>query len=241
MLLVDLDDLRAENSVPWPLRYNRRGFLEINDVDYIDKTPTCVYEKLQAFIENTGLVINRSDRILLLTTPAVVGYVFNPAVFYFSIDKNNAMNFVAAEVHNTFGESHIYCLTQDSWNAVQRSFRSHKRFHVSPFLSRKGYYDFRFFISEDEVMVEIELHQEECMVLSTSFAGHLIPLTSSNLFKSFIRIVLTTLFTEIRILRNASNLFFTIRLPFFNKPERLYDTSESPQKGFISKIKLPFR
>ena len=239
MLLVDLDDF-PNHSTPWLIKYNRRGLLSINDTHYIDKSSLGLKQKLLRFLDQMEATIDTSDRFLLLTTPALAGYSFNPVVFFFILTADKSIKAIAVEVHNTFGESHIYYLDKDSWDEAAGIYISNKRFHVSPFLARNGYYEFRFLLTASEVNVHINLYQDEQMILGTTFTGRLIPITSKSLFRFSINLATTVLLTELRILQNAYKLFFRLRLPFFQKPERLEGTSDSPSKALISNMKLPF-
>jgi cyclopropane-fatty-acyl-phospholipid synthase len=240
MLMVDLTKIQKARQLPWPLQYNRNGMISIRDRDYIDASSQHVYDKLESIVSNSSSRIVTGDRVLLLTTPAVLGYCFNPAVFYFICDTNESIKGVVVEVHNTFGESHVYCLSRETLINNNSSYKANKEFHVSPFLDRSGHYEFRFKLSEYVADISILLHQEGQQIMTTRFIGNLIPLTTSNLLKSFPGIAISVLLTEFRILRQAYKLFFKKKTPFYEKPDPLKDTTISPSKGYISRLKIPF-
>ena len=49
-------------------------------------------------------------RVTLVTNLRVLGYVFNPASFFLCRDARGTLRVVVVEVHNTFGERHLYTL-----------------------------------------------------------------------------------------------------------------------------------
>ena len=49
-------------------------------------------------------------RVTLVTNLRVLGHVFNPASFFLCRDGADVLRVVVVEVHNTFGERHLYTL-----------------------------------------------------------------------------------------------------------------------------------
>lgn len=90
-------------------------------------------------------------RIELHTMPAVLGYVFNPVSFYLVFSPAGALCAVWAEVSNTFGQHHDYCLRHDDGRAILPGdrFTATKALHVSPFFQVEGQYVFRFVRGDD--------------------------------------------------------------------------------------------
>ena len=132
----------------------------------------------------------KAHKILLVTMPRVLGYVFNPVSFYLCLDDDQALRAVVCEVHNTFGEQHSYLcanpdhspMTSDQW------FEAEKVFHVSPFLPRTGSYKFRFDLKVDRLGIWIDYYdQEHQKQLLTSLLGSLQPLTARSLRHAFFR------------------------------------------------------
>tara|TARA_B100000029_G_scaffold300446_1_gene293394 strand:+ start:276 stop:1085 length:810 start_codon:yes stop_codon:yes gene_type:complete len=240
MLMVDLEKILGERQLPWPLQYNRNGIIAIRDIDYIDRSHQHIYDKLASKVSTTSSRISTNDTVLLLTTPSILGYSFNPAVFYFICDNKARLKGAVVEVHNTFGESHLYCLSQETLIAKTNSHKANKEFHVSPFLDRSGHYEFKFELSESCVDISIRLYQEEQLMMATKFVGHLTPMNTSQLLKTYPQIAISVLLTEFRILRQAYKLFFKNKAPFYEKPDPLNNTSVSPSKGYISRLKIPF-
>lgn len=82
----------------------------------------------------------------LVTTPAFLGYSFNPVSYYYLYSAAEELKLVVLEVNNTFGEKHVYVLNADSpKNPPPRQGYSfagtmEKMFHISSFNHRSGSY-----------------------------------------------------------------------------------------------------
>ncbi|KZT68081.1 DUF1365-domain-containing protein [Daedalea quercina L-15889] len=84
----------------------------------------------------------------MLTMPSFMGFEgINPLTVYYCYDTRDCLFMVVLEVHNTFGERHVYFLDEEmAEKQVLRSGGSRfrwtisKDFHVSPFNTRKGSY-----------------------------------------------------------------------------------------------------
>ncbi|CAM9307084.1 unnamed protein product, partial [Hapterophycus canaliculatus] len=106
-----------------------------------------------------------AGRVQLLTHLAYLGYCFNPVSFYYCLDETERkIETVVAEVSNTpWGEMHCYVLnpktqgvevvSRDHGNDTDADkeeaegpvrYRFDKDFHVSPFMSMKHTYDWKF-------------------------------------------------------------------------------------------------
>lgn len=134
-------------------------------------------------------------RIVLLTLPRVLGYVFNPVSFFFCLDKQNNLRAVLSEVANTFGERHCYLSFHEDRRAITQDdiLLTEKIFHVSPFMKVKGHYLFRFAYGEKNLGVWIDYYDENGHLLATSLSGKRVPLTTKNLLRCFFRYPLVTL------------------------------------------------
>ena len=132
----------------------------------------------------------KTQHIILVTMPRILGYVFNPVSFYLCLDDKKALIAVLCEVHNTFGEQHSYLcanpdhmpITADQWLEAE------KVFHVSPFMERCGHYKFRFDLKTNKLGIWIDfydMHQQKQLI--TSLIGNFTPLTPYNLKKAFWR------------------------------------------------------
>jgi len=190
-LCFDLDDLKRLPRKWLALnRWNLFSFYEhdhgVNDGASLDGWIRNVLRKWN--------LPEADGKIVLLTLPRVLGYVFNPVSFWFCLDKNGNLRAVLSEVRNTFGERHCYLSFHDDHRPIRNDdwLRAEKVFHVSPFMDVKGHYLFRFVYRDDKIGVWIDHHNEDGAMLLTSVIGERRPLTSANLLKCFIRYPLVT-------------------------------------------------
>lgn len=159
-------------------------------------------------------------KIMLVTMPKVLGYVFNPVSFYLCLDAEGRLRAVIAEVHNTFGEVHAYLcahpghapISETDWLSAQ------KQFHVSPFLPRAGEYRFRFAPGRGTLAIQVNYHAEDGRAqLMTSISGELEPLTAASLRRAAWRYPLVTLKAMTLIHWQALKLVFR-RIRYISRP-----------------------
>ena len=236
MLLINLDDLAPIGKLPKLFRYNRFGILSISDAHYIDDSSKSINSKIHNIFD-VRMGNSEFTKCILLTTPAIFGYSFNPVSFYFLMNNRDQIIGCASEVHNTFGESHVYILDSTKHDLLKRSVFTHpKQLYVSPFIERSGEYSFELNITDNFIDIKIKLLQMNKKVFTSEFAGIPIPLTNANLVKSFVRIFTTVIMTEIRILVQAYILFARKKLEFIRRPVPNTGTINSPSAGYIKKI-----
>ena len=129
LFALDLDELDA---LPGKLRLfsrNRRNLYSFRDGDFLP-TGERLHHPSSAGIENSKSRIQNlksrvvaqlatqgidlaGGRVLLVTLPRVLGYLFNPVSFYFCYDHTGAPVAALAEVTNTFKEMKPYLLGPD--------------------------------------------------------------------------------------------------------------------------------
>lgn len=241
MLLLDVDILDQQHMLPYFLSYNHWGIFSIKDEKYIDSSNEHIKGKIcRLFPTSEG-----SDKYhyLLLTTPRILGYSFNPASFYLKVNDSTGLEAAAVEVSNTYGESHIYVL--DAKEHCQNGaivFKHQKQFHVSPFIDRSGEYKFQLAFGDSLIDIRIDLFQRDERVISARFNAQYAGFGKWCLARSFLTIAATVLLTELRILIQAATLFLLRKkVRFFKKPRPLKDTGANLSPGFISKLKIPFK
>ncbi|KAJ1984668.1 hypothetical protein H4R34_000502 [Dimargaris verticillata] len=146
---------------PVPIfRCNQPALFSIYTRDYLradSTTDRTLHEALLHALRSKGHQFAPFDHVDLVTTPRVFGYGFNPISFYFCYhatpsstptlpdpkETHLQLSCVVYEVHNTFGEKHIYVMTQSADTSRTPRFPTHtlpRVFHVSPFNDRQGYY-----------------------------------------------------------------------------------------------------
>ncbi|TCP11810.1 hypothetical protein EV683_11134 [Crenobacter luteus] len=163
-------------------------------------------------------------RAELHTMPALFGRVFNPVSFYFVYDERDALVALWAEVRNTFGERHDYCLRRPDGGPIGPgdSLVAVKRLHVSPFFRVEGRYRFRVRDPRDGAcVVRIDYGREEGSAdFSATLSGRARVLTKLGLIAPLCSSALVLL----RIHWQALRLGFK-RVPFFGKQGRPSDTT----------------
>jgi uncharacterized protein len=92
-----------------------------------------------------------------------------------------------------------------------------KIFHVSPFLELGGEYLFSFAVTGNSISVAIDLTDSEGMLLRTSVAGRLTPLTSGGLLRALLANPLMSLKVIALIHYQAIRLFLK-RVRHVRKP-----------------------
>jgi hypothetical protein len=163
---------------------DRRNLFGLRTRDYGDGEPVAWIAR----ILREWNVPEADGDVTLLTMPRVFGYAFNPVNFWFCHDANGGLRTVLAEVNNTFGERHTYLCAHDDRRIISATdvLTARKIFHVSPFLERGGEYLFRFAVVEGAISVAIDLCDNDGVLLRTSIAGALTPLTSGGLLRALL-------------------------------------------------------
>ena len=239
MTLINLEETNG-NRLPWFLKSDKMGIFSIYSKNYINENNVPISDKLTGFYCHT-LLPDEELTWMLLTTPRCLFYSFNPASFYFGLDQHGELKLAAVEVHNTFAESHVYALESvpgDKSDSISGT--KSKEFHVSPFIEDYGQYSFNLHITDARIYIRIVLFQEQNKVMDVNFRSKVYPLNNSNFFRYFFKLMGSAFLTEIRILREAYVLFFRRKWKFIKKPVLRPNSTKSPSKGIISRLKLPF-
>ncbi len=148
--LFDLDELAELERRLWLFSVNRRNVVALCDRDHFDG----VAPLKQAVLE---LVDDPSvERVLVLTQPRVLGYVFNPVSFYWCYRGDGSLACMVAELNNTFGERLPEVLRGPGLRYEQR-----KRLHVSPFFGLDQRYEYAFSQPGDEVWARIHVRDDD--------------------------------------------------------------------------------
>ena len=123
---------------------NKANLVSFQDPDHIDRRAGATKDKVPRFLKRAGLDLS-GGKVYLLTSCRVFGYVFNPISVYYCHARSGRLEAVVAEVRNTFGEQHLYLLTEplnlDNGLSARR-YRARKVMHVSPFISMDATYEF---------------------------------------------------------------------------------------------------
>ncbi len=159
MVLLDIDRWEEAARVSPFVSCEAFNVLSLRQGDYLWHRAGTLRERLAAQAEADGVALPAGP-ILLLTHPRYLGYGFNPISLFYCLDEGGAVAQVAAEVHSTFGERHLYWL-----NAANRDARgfhyADKELYVSPFNGMDNTY--RFGLAQDErgLTVHIDSYRGE--------------------------------------------------------------------------------
>lgn len=133
-----------------------------------------------------GYAAPADSRILLVTLPRILGYLFNPVSFYFCADASGRPIAAVAEVTNTFREVKPYvvpfCAETGRYHV-----RVPKHFYVSPYSELDLAFDFTFAAPGEGLSVQIDDYAGQTRTLATTLRGRRVPLTSIRLLALTLR------------------------------------------------------
>ncbi len=215
----DLDELAdLDRRLPF-FGYNRLRPVSLFDERYLAEGAGSLREKLFCYLKAKGCD-DRVRKVMLITSPSYFNRVFNPVSFYYCLAADKSPVCMVAEVNNTFGDRHLYLLTEraDARHGFPVIYTVPKAFHVSPFNNMEGIY--RFYISAPgrDLHIRIHLIRDGEMILSASIRGESIPLTPKNHLMTLMKNPIMPWKTVPRILGEAFRLFVGKGLPFFDRP-----------------------
>lgn len=208
--LGELDELAARSRL---IGRNRRAILGFRDADHLPGGSTDLDRDIRGVLRADG-VEARDWQITLITNLRVFGYVFNPASFYLCRDRAGALRRVIVEVHNTFGERHLYVLRPSADQGPAFEAGMAKDFFVSPFISLDGSYAVHVRDDAEGVRIAIALRQGGAPMLSTSLVLGRRPLTDRALLRALLRYPFVTQRTIVLIHWHALRLWLR-GAPFF--------------------------
>ncbi|MBH9551696.1 DUF1365 domain-containing protein [Inhella gelatinilytica] len=215
-LMLPMRSLRIR---PEPaLHRNRRAWVSFHDADHgeggEDALAWC-----EALLEREG-IDGVDGEIWLQCFPRVAGHAFKPVSFWYCERRDGTVRAVLAEVHNTFGERHVYLLEGEGL-AYGAEVQARKVFHVSPFAKVQGQYRFRFHRrtgSDARCIARIDLDDDSGRaLLQTSIAGQLEPLSAAALRRAALAQPLHSWMLVARIHWHALRLWLK-GVPWFSKP-----------------------
>jgi DUF1365 family protein len=217
---LDLDELiELDRSIPG-FAVNRRGLVSFHDRDHLDGRAVSTRDRLLAFLQTQGIDL-AGGKILLLTQCRILGYVFNPVSFYFCHGTQGALRCVVAEVNNTFGERHLYVLSNrqnlEPGREEHAAYRAAKVMHVSPFVSMDAVYDFDFAPIGDRLSITIRESEAGVHFFDAHLRGRRMPFTGRSLARVLFRYPLLTLRVIAAIHWEALRLYIK-GAPFHRQP-----------------------
>lgn len=142
-------------------------------------------------------------RITALMNARALGYVFDPLTLFWCHGTDRRLRCVLAEVHNTYGERHVYVLRPDEYGRADVA----KQFLVSPFNPVEGMYRLSIPEPEQRLAVRITLQRSAQPPFVASVIGHRVPVTTRSILRAQIRAPLSPWLTAVRIRRQGIALW----------------------------------
>jgi DUF1365 family protein len=187
---IDYVLLDPEDDGPLPALFSRNGrnLVSVHDIDHGGAPGQGRGVAWVRQVLDTHELQFQRGRILLLTQPRVLGYVFNPVSFWLCYDTDEELRVVIAEVSNTFGDRHSYLCHTDNMSPITPDTAMHaqKIFHVSPFQKVEGGYTFRFNITKDRIGIWIDYSAGKGGLIAT-LCGPRTPMTTGGLVRAALR------------------------------------------------------
>jgi DUF1365 family protein len=206
--LFDLDELPELDRRLRVFSYNGRNAVSLRDSDHFDRSAPLK----QAVRDFTGEP--ELERVLVLTQPRVMGYVFNPVSFYWCYRADGSLACMVAELNNTFGER-----LPEVLRGPDLRYEHRKRLHVSPFFGLDSSYEYAFSQPGDEVWARIHVRADDgSRPLTAVLHGRRNELTNASLARLLVRYPLQPL-QVISLIHWQALKLFVKRVPFHRKPE----------------------
>jgi DUF1365 family protein len=204
--LLDLDELPELDRRFALFSANRRNVVSFRDRDHLAGGPSAK----QAVLDLVG--DPEVERVLLLTQPRVLGYVFNPVSFYWCYRADGSLVCMVAEVSNTFGERMPEVL-----HGPGLEYEHEKRLHVSPFFGLDQTYEWAFSEPCESVSARIHVVEDAERPLTAVLHGRRRELSNASIARSLARYPLMPLQVTALIHRQAVRLWLK-KVPFHRKP-----------------------
>ena len=184
MLALDLDEVPTLDARLKLFSHNRFNLLSVFDRDHGEGRNAPIRPCIEAKLRQAGIFWD-GGRIVLLTMPRVLNYVFNPLSVYFCYRCDGELAALAHEVSNTFGERHFYILPPFAAADGKVLQACEKAFFVSPFLEMDLSYEFQVTPPGLTCAIAMIVRRGKDIALTASFAGARSSLTDANLLRAW--------------------------------------------------------
>jgi DUF1365 family protein len=189
-IALDLDEIGFVRRHTRLLRSRRLALFSFRDADHWVPPASDLRASVHGHLRDQGFDPT-GWRIMLIANLRVLGYVFDPASFYLCRDPEGVLRVVIVEVHNTYGERHLYTLR------VEPHGRGHvghmvKGFHVSPFLDMDARYTVRVEDAPRHVRIAVVEREPDGTSLIATLGVRRTPLSDRGLLRLALRTPLVT-------------------------------------------------
>jgi hypothetical protein len=241
MFAIDLDELELLHRRLSLFSVNRRNVFSFHERDYLptgeplhrptdpavghprDDQPGALQRRVIGLLASRGVDLT-GGRVVLVTLPRILGYLFNPVSFYYGYDRTGACVAVISEVTNTFREMKPYCLGPDTRTGPDGAFhlRTPKYFYVSPFSDVDVDFDFTLRPPGERLAIQIDDYVAGKRTLTSILTGPRRDLTGTRLAWFTLKYPLLTLRIITLIHWHALRLWLK-KLPWYPKAARAAD------------------
>ena len=221
MLYLDLDEidaLAAKSRVFSRNSFNLYTFCDDDHLKFPEMAGQPLKQRVIAYLAQNGVDFPASGRVMLVTLPRFLGYIFNPVSFYFCYDPatpGGAASYAIAEVTNTFHEMKLYFLgAPKSENFFRLIIPKH--FYVSPFSNVELQFDFKLRVPGEVLDIHVDDRDGEARVLLSALTGKRAPFDTARLLWFAVKYPFITL-KVISLIHWNALLLWIKRIPFFLK------------------------
>ena len=204
--LFDLDELPRLDRRLRLLSVNRPNAFSLRDRDHFDGGD--LKREVLALTADPSI-----ERVLMLTQPRVLGYVFNPVTFYWCYRGDGSLACMVSELNNTFGKR-----LPEVLRGPELRYEHRKRLHVSPFFGLDHSYEYAFSQPGAQVWARIHVRADDgSRPLTAVLHGRRRELDDRALARTLVRYPLMPLQVTALIHWQALRLYLK-RVPFHHKP-----------------------
>ncbi len=215
---LDLDEVDTVAKTVWGFARNRWNLYEFRDRDHLTlpgMQTASVKANVLAWMAQQGHALPVDTRVILVTLPRVLGYIFNPVSFYFCSDAAGSPVGAVVQVGNTFREMKPYLLPQPTRENFYQLVTP-KHFYVSPFSPLDLSFDFKLRVPDEHLDLHIDDRQGDELILMSALSGPRCELTSARLAWLTLKFPFVTLKVIMLIHWQALRLWWK-GLPFIRK------------------------
>jgi len=217
MFWLDLDEIDSLSKRLHLFSRNRFNVYSFHDQDHSPCGGATAKADILKWLREQKAHVSDDDRIMLLTFPRVMGYVFNPVSFYFCFGKSGAPVCAVAEVGNTFGEMNRFLLPAPSTQTTRRfDLLAPKHFYVSPFSELDSNFHFQLRAPDERLAIRVDDYDGSEPVLRSALTGRVSPLNNARLAWFSLKYPFVTL-KVILLIHWHALLLWLKKVPFIRK------------------------
>jgi uncharacterized protein len=192
-VLMDLDRQHEIGKMSHALSHNSWNLFSVHDKDHGPADGSPLRPWADRLFAEAGLSTPPA-RLILLCYPRILGAVFNPLSVYYGYDEAGRLIGVIYEVRNTFGERHSYVAKVEADQMSPAGLRQEraKLFFVSPLMDMAMRYTFNLKPPSDTISIRILETDADGPILSATFHGDAVPVSTASLFAEAMRVPFLT-------------------------------------------------